>query len=247
MKFFVYLLVLTACLSAYERPPSVGEAQWDFTAPYFLPENHSAKPILDKLFSKDRPTASIDALYDAGFKKVSFNEKTGMYVMRHSKLKGYVIKLYTDDWAGVCDWCMWVKRVKGAQAIRQAIDAHGYQNNFDVPQKWVYPLPYSTYPANAIQAKDFVMLVEDSEPYDYFHNSLMWHSKLVDQVRLQQFFTLLNEVGLYDSIYIDNVPFNKKGKIVFLDTEHYHEWPVPLQKVANFLTKRMAAYWFTLF
>lgn len=243
MKYLLCLFLIVAAY-AYERPETVGEAQWDYTAPYFLPEDHPAKGALDQLFST-RVIASPGSLRDAGFKTVAFNMKTGVHVLRHKKLKGYVIKLYTDDWGGVCDWCMWVKRAKGANYIREAIDRHGF-TSFTVPKKWVYPLPHETYPNNAVQAKDFIMLVEDLEPVDEMHNKILWKSSLVTHARLNEFYILLNEVGLLDSVYSDNVPFVTGGKIGFIDTEHFHEWPVPMPKITLFLNKKMGAYWMQL-
>lgn len=243
MKWLTCLFLLVS-LNAYVKPETIGDAQWDFTSPYFLPEDHPIKGELDQLFST-RVIASPEALKEAGFKTVAFNVKTGVHVLRHKKLKGYVLKLYTDDWGGVCDWCMWVKRAKGANFIREAIDRHGF-TQFTVPKKWVYPLPLHTYPTNAIQPKSFVMVVEDLEPVDEFHNRALWKSSLVTKERLNEFFILLNEVGLLDSVYSDNVPFVKGGKIGFVDTEHFHEWPVPLQKIPLFLNKKMGAYWMQL-
>lgn len=243
MKWILPLLLLVSAY-AYERPDSVGEAQWDYTAPYFLPEDHPIKEALDDVFSK-RVVASSDALKKGGFKTVAFNEKTGVYVLRHKKLKGYVIKLYTDDWGGVCDWCMWVKRAKGARYIREAINKHGF-SYYTAPQKWVYPLPRVPHEPGAAQPKDFVMVVEDLAPYDEMHNKILWKSSFVNQARLNEFYILLNEVGLLDSVYPDNVPFVPTGKIAFIDTEHFHEWPVPLEKIPSFLTKKMGAYWMQL-
>lgn len=243
MKYLSLFLSLVFLLSAYEKPPHVGEPQWDFTSPYFLPEDHPAKASLDALFKNGRPTANEKALHDSGFKKVAFNEKTGVWVLKHKDLKGYVIKLYTDDWTGVCDWCMWVKRVKGANVIRDTIERHQFQSDFGVPHKWVYPLPLETYNAQAPQPKDFIMLVEDMDLIDKHYNLVFWKSKLVDETRLNHLWIILTEAGLLDSVYPDNIPFNSKGQIVFIDTEHYHEWPIPYIKIATFLNKKMAGYW----
>lgn len=243
MKLLSLFVLIASLLSAWEKPPHMGEAQWEYTVPYLLPEDHPAKAALDKIFSEGRPTASEKALHKAGFSKISVNPKTGVGVYKHKELKGYAVKLYTDDWTGVCDWCMWVKRAKGANAIRACIDKHGLQNVFTVPKKWVYPLPLETYDAAAPEPKDFIMLVEDMKPVDEVHNSLLWKSKLVNPPVLNAFWTILTEVGLLDSVYTDNVPFNAEGKIVFIDTEHFHEWPVPYHKIPVFLNKKMAGYW----
>lgn len=54
-------------------------------------------------------------------------------------------------------------------------------------------------------------------------NEEAWEStKKIRKSKLEALFHLLKEEKLIDSVYIDNIPFSRNGKITFIGTEHYH-------------------------
>ena len=53
----------------------------------------------------------------------------------------------------------------------------------------------------------------------------------------------LTEEGLKDSVFPDNIPFTKDGKMAFIDTEHHHLWPVDYYRLERYLSPEMKTYW----
>lgn len=233
-------------VSSYERNPYVDPEVWDSLAPYFLPFDHPIKPKLDELFGAFRTTLSCDTLAYMGFKKPKMQHVTGIVIGRHRYLQGYILKIYTDDHNAKDEWRHWVRRIQGAQLIKNAIEKLGLQSKMTVPQKWIYPLPTEPSPPPGVNRKNFILVVTDENLLKKEDNYFWWRSIAVTPKLLNSLYDVMQEVGLYDSMHVDNIPFTKKGKIAFVDTEIYNKWPIQFEKLAVYLSPLMQDYWLNL-
>lgn len=223
--FSIYLKVLFTSLfcfsplSAYEKPESMNSKNWDKIQSYLLPEEHSLKPALDRIFESGRPTASVEAMENAGFKIIPMHNKRKI-VAHHKKLKGYVIKTYLDTHhIKSDDWWVWVHRVKGARLIQECLDRHDYNAMIKVPKKWIYPLPSGGGAGEALYPKEFILVAEDMDLADAAKNKVFYYT--MGPTQMDALFVVLTENLLHDSIYVHNVPFSNDGRISFIDTEHF--------------------------
>lgn len=230
----------------YQQPESVDEGMWEQMRPYFLPEDHPLKPKLDRIFSRDRVTANLSSLKKAGFKCKALRKWNNAIVAKNSKLKGYVFKMYSDDQVGFVDYPYWFARIQGTEVIRQSIEKLGYQHIFKVPKKWIYPLPHNPLSNNPTE-RNFILVCEDMRIMSKEGNYERWRSAWVTHQLLDAVYAVLTDAGLLDSVYVDNIPFCKDGKIAFIDTEHFCKWPVPYHKMLPFLSKSNQAYWQSLY
>lgn len=229
----------------YQKPESVDDGMWEQMRPYFLPEDHPLKPKLDYIFCRDRVTANSESLKKSGFKCKALRKWNNAIVAKHSKLKGYIFKMYSDDQVGFVDYPYWFARIQGTEVIRKSIEKLGYQHIFKVPKKWIYPLPHNPLSQNPSE-RNFILVCEDMRIMSKEGNYERWRGPLVTHQLLDAVYDILTDAGLLDSIYVDNMPFCKDGKIAFIDTEHFCKWPVPYHKMLPFLSKSNQAYWQSL-
>jgi hypothetical protein len=225
----------------YERNPYVDPDIWDRLTPYFLPADHPIRETLDKLFS-ERVTASFDSLSNAGFSNSFPARNLGVVVSKHPKINGFVLKIYTDEQPALPEWHFWIKRIEGAKAVQQSIKRHGYSKMFKVPRKWIYPLPAEPSAAEGSNRKNFILVAENMKilKHDNIH---LWKGPGMTKQRLDAIFTIIEEEGLLDSTWADNIPFCRDGKQAFVDLEHFQEWPIKYARMGDFLNAEMEIYW----
>lgn len=226
--------------------PFVVPDVWEKLEPYFLPINHPIKRKLDRLFHKKRVTQSRDIFEQAGFGNAEMRKPTNIVVGKHPDFKGYLFKVFLDTQPPVCEWCHWLKRIEGAQAIQDCITTHGFQH-FRVPKKWIYPLPAEPSPpyTSHYHRKNFILIVEDMQILSKEENLKAFKKNMRPKI-LRELYTILTEEGLIGSVYPKNIPFTHKGDLAFIDTEHHHIQPVPYHKLTRFLSAEMRDYWQTL-
>jgi hypothetical protein len=234
--FFLFLSFQTAHCNSTAADPS-----------YFLPEDHKLKSKLDALFSKSRATQDNKSLKKAGFKFQEREKWDQIIVATHSKLKGYLLKLYTDNQIGVPDLPMWIQRIDGARLIQSIIDSHGYQHLFKTPQKWIYELPANPVPQPGLDPKRYIMVVEDMHLLDQDVNKIVWGLKeYMTEERLLAFYTILKEGGLIDSVFTDNAPVCTDERMAFIDTEHFNKEPINYERLLRFLPPARHEFWLQL-
>lgn len=244
--FFTVLFFFSAISYAYERPNAIDEATWNDLKPFFLPENHPIKSQLDTLFQKERLTLSKNHLKKSGFKVKQSKIKdiqNRAYIAKHPKLRGFLLKIQTDDQAFVGEWLDWKKRILGAHYIRKAIQSFGYESEFTVPSKWIYPIPDQSLPPGNYHQKYFLLVVEDMKIIKEQLNYKFWQSIRITPQLLDKLYNLLKTVGLFDSMYPDNIPFTKSGKIAFIDTQHFHGPSDRLNRLTPYLYYENQVYW----
>ncbi len=213
--------------------------------PYLLPPFHPAKAILDEIFSTSdtRIITSKQSLKKIGKFHHIRQGCSQCYVAHHKKLVGYIIKVYTDDFHHDDPLAAWIRRIEGANAIRKLLKKRDLSADFQVPKKWVYPIPRIPTSAVGLQQKHYILVAEDMDPLNTHANQTLWMSLRIDPPLLDQLYCILSQLGLYDSVYLDNIPFSRNGKITFIDTEHHHKWPVPYHKLQPYFRPSMQLHW----
>lgn len=220
----IFICVLASlnlfAIDGYERHPKIDPQVWEELTPYFLPREYPIRLKLDAMFAR-RVSQSSETMRAAGFKKPEVRRFSKMVISKHSKLKGYYIKLFTDDVSCPKEWNKLMDRIRGAEEALKAIKRHKYQEFFKVPKKWIYPLPIESSPSIKCQRKYFILIVEDMKILKKKDNYKCWGGSEMSQERLKALFTVLTEAGLSDCNRAFNVPFCKDGKMAFIDTESY--------------------------
>lgn len=232
-------------LRHYTPNPHVAPEIWETVKPYFLPENHPVKPKLDRMFSKTRVTLTSETFKKEGFKRNKPGTFNRVMASSNPNLPGYFIKAFADTELTIQqDWQKWINRIEGAKSIKECIRRNGYQSLFKVPNKWIYPLPIHPSPPRSSKylRKNFILVAEDMRIYDHDTNEKKYHDQMSHK-RLKALYTVLQEEGLYDSVYAFNIPFSKDGKMAFIDTEHHHKWPVPFHKFNRYFSSETQKYW----
>lgn len=227
----------------YSYNPLVPKEIWEQLKPFFLPYNHPVRAKLDKIFKKTRASQSPQVFEQSGFGKVRLREPTNIVIGKHSALRGWLLKVYLDSQPAVCEWCNWLARIHGAAVIKDCVQKHNFGRFFKIPQKWIYPLPLEPYPSDGnCNRKNFILVVEDMDILDHKQNVKAYLKKPTPEM-LNALYIVIKEAGLLDSVYIDNIPFTKEGKIAFIDTEHCLKGPIKFGILSQFLSTQMSAYW----
>jgi hypothetical protein len=241
--FFVFLLNSTLGVCDNSIP------HWDEVQAFLIPNEHPIKKTLDKLFQKSRPTASFRALRKAGFIFEIPRTPDRLTVAQHPKLKGYLLKIFRDDQLMVPDEAYhWIQRIIGTRLIQDSIDKHGYQQIMKAPKKWIYHLPHTALPrAGSFIRRYYLLVVEDMKVVNAIKNERYFRTKMTRE-KLEALYVILKENVLIDSIYIDNIPFCRDGKMAFVDTEHYHTdlKPLRLHRLTYRFAPEMQDYWQSL-
>lgn len=246
LRFVLLLVFLCGNAFAYERPSNVDEAIWEKLSPYFLPDDHPIKQPLDALFKHSRISSTLKSLKKAGFRVYRGRKWDNVYVALHKKLKGYILKIFTDDQMGINEWDIFLRRTIGSRIIRDAIKSHNYTDIFSVPKKWIYPLPEKPAANPLYQRKNFILIAEDMHVLSDRGNQERWIGPFMTPEKLAAIFVMIRDVGLVDSVFPDNIPFCRNGKLSFIDTEHYHTWPIPYHRLLHYLSPQMQNYWLLL-
>ncbi|MFQ5729871.1 MAG: hypothetical protein ACE5GN_05885 [Waddliaceae bacterium] len=231
---------------AAARNPKVSEAVWNQVSPYFLPMDHPIRPVLDRIFSKDRVTLSLKSMKKAGFINPSPRKWTHLIVTKHPDVPGYVFKIFLDVqryFKQKPEHVHWLERIHGAQTLEAEINKRRWHHIFKVPKKWIYPLPAEPSPPKAFLRKNFILVEEDMDIFDTTANHEKWKSNWVTTAILDAVYTLLQKFGLHDCAKPDNIPFSKDGRISFVDTQTLYQWPVLYKKLMPHLSPEMQGYW----
>lgn len=229
----------------YPYNPHVPTDIWAQMSPYLLPENHPAKPALDRMFSSTRVTLCPETFQAAGFKRYRPGRFSRIMASSHPDLKNYFIKAFADTELGIkSEWQKLAHRVEGARATRKCIVKNGFEKHFKVANKWIYPLPADPSPPTSPKflRKNFILVAENMRILDHSANEKMYKKKMTHKL-LRELFTIIQEVGLWDSVVAFNVPFCKDGKLAFVDTEYHHKWPVRFERMNRYFSKNDLPYW----
>lgn len=236
---FIFLFSCFSLLEAVPKKPDyVSKDTWDKVYPYLLPDNHPTKQFLDEIFKESCILNGV-TLYQAGFRYTNNKNPKKVTVARHPKLPGYIIKLFLDNQPVGEEWCHWLQRIEGANLIRETIEEKAYTASFKVPQKWIYYLPCRMH---TVVGRFCIMIVEDMQIHNHSENRKQWKSNSTYE-QVYMYWDLLETLGLFDSVYIDNIPYCKDGRYAFVDTEHYLKWPIDYAQFNRYLRDGKLQFW----
>lgn len=245
VRFFAWFITLStmlfSTLFAASPYPQISDSEWSSFSKYLLSENHPAKGELDKIFNNHRDAVySKQCLFELGF--VTGGSGGHVWVMRHPKLEGYLVKFYRRHLPGYTppgkDWQMWQKRIEGAQLIRDEIKKSRYSGCLKVPKKWIYPLE----PQEDDDAINFLLVVEDMECLSRDENKELYKIKIT-KLHLKLIFYIVTKHGFCDGCSHNNLIWTKQGQLAFVDTESYHRWPVRYHPMLEYLSPDMRKWW----
>ena len=241
--FLLLFAFQNACFAGNKGPsPEVREK----IGPFLLPDDHPARAKLDGIFSTSRALLSVKSMKKAGFIDPVPQKFTRLIVTRHPDLPGFVIKAYLDAqryYKDKPEHHYWLLRIQGAEAIRKMVASNGWEHQFKVPQKYIYELPQEPAPPPEYRRKHFILIEEDMELLSAKENKAMWSSSAVTPDLLDHLFQLVNGLGLHDCVSTHNIPFSIDGRIAFIDTQTYDEWPIDFGRLTSSLSPDMKTYW----
>lgn len=227
---------------------------------YLLPNQHPLHSQLKDIFVYSNMFQSIKHFRKAGFqvrespnhfKDVGFkgNDKNRkgkprlwrIMVAAHPSCPGYLFKKFTDKISQEAQLRNYIKRIKGAEKIRNYINKHHFKH-IVVPHKWLYKLPKSFH---RLKPNSYILVVERMDIYDDWEDPNGQARKLyynMDKETLTEFCTLLHAIGGCDA-FPRNQPFTRSGKIAFIDTEHVGQKEEHFFKyIVPALNKELQAY-----
>lgn len=248
IKFLLaFSLASFISLYSYSPPPDIDELLWEQLSPYFLPENHPIKQKLDSLFSQSRAIATQESLIAAGFR---YTPTQGLHVTTivHPDMQGWILKIKTDYGENVQEWQMWVCRINGSKLIQDYIKKNKLNKIFRVPRKYIYPLPIDPSPPNetGFYRKNFILLAENMDLVSPEKNYSLWLNKITKK-QLKLIYTIVTDLGLWDSCRHNNICWCTNGKLAFTDTEFYHLWPVNYHPLMEGLNAKNRQFWKSLY
>lgn len=241
LGFIIHSSICCAVTPAYKKPAKVTNEVWNEVQPYLLPMNHPLKKKMDKLFTSFRVTENEASLRRAGFQKTTPAAFSNAIISKNDHLSGYYFKFYDDQQQIDVESKQWVDRASEAKSLQRAIIAHGYEEFFKVPKKWIYLIPENPK-SNGPQPKNFILVATQIDIVKRSVNHYKWENNVTRKL-LRAVWTLTNEEGLVDSCVAHNLTFTTDDKLAFVDLEQHHKWPVPFHRLNRYLSPKMQDYW----
>lgn len=208
--------------------------------PYIIPADHSAKEVLDLIFTQPRVTKDLNTLAAAGFITVSIRPFSFAVVVQHPDLPGYLQKLYLDTEQrkknGKEGWEWLIQRCEGAENIRKLIKKKKLKY-FSVPDKWIYLVPETSRKS---KGQPCILLVTDMDLVSQAESVEAWKT-IITKEHLNELYTILSN-GFASSHVGWNIPYSKSGKFSCIDTEYPKRAP-NYQEVEEYLSDEMKTYW----
>lgn len=221
------------------KPTNIDDAAWEKIEPFLLPLQHTAHQALDEILVSGRVFTSVEEIERAGFEIVAHRRGKSLIVAKHPKLRGHLIKAYLDTTPN-SEWTGWVRRIQGSQTIRKIVDKHGYNNFLKVPQKWIYQRKKIPKMREGLFPKNFILVVEDMKLLSKERTKELL--KEAKEPILTALFKTINEGGLSDS-HPANIPYSLDGRMAFIDTEYFNNWPVHCEWITKHLSLNMQKFW----
>lgn len=238
--FILVIFNLQIFANDWVKPSVMNEEEWALVKPYLLPYDSDLRKKLDLIFSDEHVIKNERTLQMNHFTIASWKGKNNILVAKNSNVKNYVFKLFLDSQGVPHEWYHYIKRIEGSLAIGKMIASKGFEASFKVPKKCLYLLPKAQ---TKREGSLFILVAEKIQLKSAEENRKKWKSSKLNETFLKQVYTLINELGLIDSVYIDNIPFSKDGKVAFVDTEHYNVFPVNFKKLEHYLHPTKKKIW----
>lgn len=214
-------------------------------SPYVISDRHPMKRQLDAIFFKVRATQDEETFLHCGFIPMSIRLQTYVYVARHPRLPGYLVKAYLDtelrEKMHKPSWKWLIRRCEGASKIQKVIQQKKIKH-FTVADKWIYPLPaYPLPPQDEAHIRHLaLLLVTDMDLVSPEENLRAW-KELITPEHLDELFTIISRAK-GASYRPDNIAYTHQGHFAFIDTEYPAEGP-DYKSIQPYLNEEMRAYW----
>lgn len=235
MKLLLFLFIFGRLFSSH-IPSTLSQDEWELISPYILPNIHPVKPVLDQIFSQDRPIRNLDALKKAGFKIITEGHWSDTIIATHNRAKGYFFKMFTEEQSHIYEIPRLMARIKGALVAQELVHKYKLHKRFKVPRKWLYLLSDDDHPDPYIPPKRMILVTEDMNLLPKKENYRRWASPKLDVKLLESVFLILTEGGFSDSSYAFNLPFSKDGRIALIDNDKFNKRPIPFSKLLKYLS-----------
>lgn len=194
----------------------IQQSSKDLIKKYLLPKNSPLKKELKKLFIDPNMFISEETFRKSGF-GVKHGHRSLMLGFHHT-IPNYIIKKFIDQISPKKQLINYLNRLRGAEIIQKYIIDHQFQH-LVVPKKWLYRLPKGFSESSD---RTYVLIVENMNILDGGDHPEGAAAKAyynMNREQLTELATLLFDVGGCDA-FPRNQPFNRSGKIAFIDTEH---------------------------
>lgn len=216
--------------------------------PFRMKDNHPLKKKLDRLFGQMRVTSGRLSLVMAGFEDKEPEPATKIIVTRHREMKGYIFKIYTDDYMGYHhgepEVFTFLRRARGAKIVRDEIVKQNLGKYYKAPQKWIYVLPATPGPVWPQHiARGYILVEEEMDLLDRVSMKKKWKDGTMTKDDLDRLFNFITRLGLRGCCKYDNVPICHDGRIAFIDTENNLRWPIAYHRFLRSLEGEMLQYW----
>lgn len=181
-------------------------------------------PVLEDLLTDPEMFSSLDTFRAAGFHLVDHAE-TKIMTGSHRRLRGYLIKKYSNARSGEKQVRNYMHRIEGARLLRSFIAEHGFQHVV-APQKFLYELA-PAFPERYLVIAEELDLVSRDDTERAYEN--LDEEQAGELAVILYYFRGLNSTAA-------NLPFTEDGKIAFIDTERWHRDNELLRKVGDRLS-----------
>lgn len=229
----------------FEKNPYLNDMMRNKIRPYILPYHHPARCVLDNIFHHRRAILNDHTLQEAGFIILHHKPRSFIRIASHPKLPGYLFKIYLDSELREKNykpgWLWLVARCKGATQLKKVIKAKK-SRFFQVPNKWLYPLPPDPSPPKSEEYKRqlVILIVEDMNLVSDEETVDAWKTQITHS-HLKELYAIISKAK-GSSYRPDNICLSKNGKFSFIDTE-YPKQKADYGSIRPFLSPEMRHYW----
>lgn len=214
-------------------------------SPYLLSSRHPMYEVLEKIFHQTRATQNVKTFHEAGFKTIARGPRSYIYVAKHEKLPGYLVKAHLDtekrEKRNKPSWEWFVSRCEGAKKVWMIIKKRGIKH-FVVANKWIYVLPPEPSPPQDRRHTRHLalLLVTDMDLASDRMNFHAW-SSLITREHLDELYAIISRAK-GSSYRPDNISYTNGGKFAFIDTEYPTRGP-DYKSIRPHLNHEMQRYW----
>ncbi|MGZ3732167.1 MAG: hypothetical protein ACXU9U_00280 [Parachlamydiaceae bacterium] len=209
---------------------------------FLLSPNNRNYKELSRIFSSEDVLNTSQSFAQAGFETIS-ERPSGMFVAKHPRLPGYLVKAYIKSKKTKPNWEWCVFRCWGVTNIRLLIEDKDLKH-FVVPKKKIFPiepLDYNNLTNNLIEmTSPVVLLVRDMQLVSKTESRAAWR-EIPTKRHIEELYCILSH-GYSSCCLPSNIPQTRKGKFSCIDTE-IPERDLPFDHVGRFLSPEMADYW----
>lgn len=205
--------------------------------PYLLSKDSWLQKPLKKIFSKPDVLKDASTIEAAGFITIC-HRTSGMRVLKHPKLPGYLIKTYLSSerkkQGNNLRWM--IDRCKGAENVRNLIKSENLKH-FTVPDKWIYHIPARL--GEDAYEQSAVLVVTDMDLVSREECKIAWEKATKSQIK--ELYCILSH-GFASCYLVHNIPYTKAGTFACIDTAYpYRNYR--RYAVRSYFSEEMKEYW----